>query len=110
MNQTYGLMFWIERVITQKIPWSPYFIVVVALHSTGYSRLSPFSCLVVAKLLRVLLLSQCKVPPMGTLVFHGHLALVIVLDLPLMSTHASVLVDSVGPPSAEVCRVAANFP
>jgi hypothetical protein len=28
----------------------------------------------------------------------------------LMSTHASVLVDSVGPPSAEVCRVAASFP
>jgi exonuclease III len=26
------------------------------------------------------------------------------------STHASVLVDSVGPPSAEVCRAAANFP
>jgi hypothetical protein len=29
---------------------------------------------------------------------------------PLMSTHASILVDSVGPPSAEVCRTAANFP
>jgi hypothetical protein len=29
---------------------------------------------------------------------------------PLMSTHASVLVDSVGPPSAEVCRTAASFP
>jgi hypothetical protein len=28
----------------------------------------------------------------------------------LMSTHASVLVDSVGPPSAEVCRTAASFP
>jgi hypothetical protein len=28
----------------------------------------------------------------------------------LMSTHASVLVDSVGPPSAEVCRIAASFP
>jgi hypothetical protein len=28
---------------------------------------------------------------------------------PMMSTHASVLVDSVGPPSAEVCR-AASFP
>jgi hypothetical protein len=40
--------------------------VVVALHSTGYSRLSPFSCLVVDKLLLVLLLSQCKVPPMET--------------------------------------------
>jgi hypothetical protein len=31
-------------------------------------------------------------------------------DLGLMSTHASVLVDSVGPPSAEVCRAAASFP
>jgi hypothetical protein len=29
---------------------------------------------------------------------------------PLMSTHASILVDSVGPPSAEVCRTAASFP
>jgi hypothetical protein len=28
----------------------------------------------------------------------------------LMSTHASVLVDSVGPPSAEVCRASASFP
>jgi hypothetical protein len=28
----------------------------------------------------------------------------------LMSTHASVLVDSVGPPSVEVCRAAASFP
>jgi hypothetical protein len=28
----------------------------------------------------------------------------------LMSTHGSVLVDSVGPPSAEVCRAAASFP
>jgi hypothetical protein len=28
----------------------------------------------------------------------------------LMSTHASVLVDSFGPPSAEVCRTAASFP
>jgi hypothetical protein len=27
----------------------------------------------------------------------------------LMSTHASVLVDSVGPPSAEVCRTTASF-
>jgi hypothetical protein len=27
-----------------------------------------------------------------------------------MSTHASVFVDSVGPPSAEVCRAAASFP
>jgi hypothetical protein len=29
---------------------------------------------------------------------------------PLMSTHASILVDSVGPPSAEVCRAATSFP
>jgi hypothetical protein len=29
---------------------------------------------------------------------------------PVMSTHTSVLVDSVGPPSAEVCRTAASFP
>ena len=28
---------------------------------------------------------------------------------PLMSTHASILVDIVGPPSAEVCRTAASF-
>jgi hypothetical protein len=30
--------------------------------------------------------------------------------MPLKSTHASVLVDSVGPPSAEVFRAAASFP
>jgi hypothetical protein len=28
----------------------------------------------------------------------------------MMSTHASILVDSVGPPSAEVRRTAASFP
>jgi hypothetical protein len=28
----------------------------------------------------------------------------------VMSAHASVLVNSVGPPSAEVCRAAASFP
>jgi hypothetical protein len=28
----------------------------------------------------------------------------------LMSTHASILVDSVEPSSAEVCRTATNFP
>jgi hypothetical protein len=28
----------------------------------------------------------------------------------VMSTHASILEDSVGPPSAEVCRTAASFP
>jgi hypothetical protein len=27
-----------------------------------------------------------------------------------MSTNASILVDSVGSPSAEVCRIAASFP
>jgi hypothetical protein len=32
------------------------------------------------------------------------------LKCAMMSTHASVLVDSVGPPSAEVCRTAASFP
>ena len=31
-------------------------------------------------------------------------------DRLLMSTNASILVDSVGPPSAEVCRTSANFP
>jgi hypothetical protein len=38
---------------------------VVALHSMGYSRLSLFSCLVVDKLLLVLLLSRCRILPMG---------------------------------------------
>jgi hypothetical protein len=28
----------------------------------------------------------------------------------VMSTHTSILVDSVGPPSTEVCRTAASFP
>jgi hypothetical protein len=28
----------------------------------------------------------------------------------MMSTHASILVDSVGPPSAEVCTTTASFP
>jgi hypothetical protein len=32
------------------------------------------------------------------------------MEKTLMSTHASVLVDSVGPPSAEVCTTAASFP
>ena len=27
----------------------------------------------------------------------------------MMSTHASILVDNVGPPSVEVCRTTANF-
>jgi hypothetical protein len=31
-------------------------------------------------------------------------------SLSLMSTHASILVDSVRPPSAEVYRTAASFP
>jgi hypothetical protein len=34
----------------------------------------------------------------------------VVLHNQLMSTHTSILVDSVGPPSAEVCRAAASFP
>jgi hypothetical protein len=29
---------------------------------------------------------------------------------PMMSTHTSILVDSVGPPSAEVCRTTSSFP
>jgi hypothetical protein len=33
-----------------------------------------------------------------------------VLLMSLMSMHASILVDSVGPPSAEVCRTTASFP
>jgi hypothetical protein len=32
------------------------------------------------------------------------------LKIPMMSTHAFVLVDSVGPLSAEVCRTVASFP
>jgi hypothetical protein len=28
----------------------------------------------------------------------------------VMSTHASILVDSVGPPNTDVCRTAASFP
>jgi hypothetical protein len=32
-----------------------------------------------------------------------------VYDL-VMSTHTSIIVDSVGPPSAEVCRTIASFP
>jgi hypothetical protein len=36
--------------------------------------------------------------------------LVDMLSKGLMSTHASVLVDSVGPPSADVCRAAASSP
>jgi hypothetical protein len=55
---------------------------VVALHSMGYSHLFPFSCLVVDKLLLVLPLLQCKVPPMGTPICHEHLAWVVRLDLP----------------------------
>jgi hypothetical protein len=31
-------------------------------------------------------------------------------DSGVMSTHAFALVDSVGPPSAEVCRAASSFP
>ena len=31
-------------------------------------------------------------------------------EISLMSMHASVLVDYVGPPSAKVCRTISNFP
>jgi hypothetical protein len=55
---------------------------IVALRSMGCSCLSPFSCLVVNKLPPVLLLSWYKVPPMGTLVCHDHLALTARLNLP----------------------------
>jgi hypothetical protein len=48
----------------------------------------------------------------------GHLAhlmmppfrLYILLGEKMMSMHASILIDSVRPPSAEVCRAAASFP
>jgi hypothetical protein len=56
-------------------------IAVVALHSTGCSHLSLFSCLVVDKLLLVLLLSWCKVPPMGTLTCRDRPAWVVRLGL-----------------------------
>jgi hypothetical protein len=39
-----------------------------------------------------------------------HTPMMNIANTVLMSTHASVLVDSVGPPSAEVCRTAASFP
>jgi hypothetical protein len=41
---------------------------------------------------------------------HRRTNLFIIVHEGLMSTHASVLVDSVGPPSAEVCRTAGSFP
>jgi hypothetical protein len=79
-------MFWVQRVITRKffvaVMSSMRRTAVVALHSMSCSRLSPFSCLVVDKLLLVLLLSWCKVPPMGTPIFHDRLAWVVRLDLP----------------------------
>jgi hypothetical protein len=40
----------------------------------------------------------------------GRAMLILVAAMVLMSTHASILVDSVGPPSAEFCRTAASFP
>jgi hypothetical protein len=55
---------------------------VIALRSMGCSHLSLFSCLVVDKLLLVLPLSRCTVPPMGTLICHDHLALIARLNLP----------------------------
>jgi hypothetical protein len=84
-NPTCGLVIWVQKVITRKffcrhIP-STRRTTVVALHSTGCSRLSPFYCLVVDKLLLVLLLSRCKVPPMGTPICHDRLALITRLNL-----------------------------
>jgi hypothetical protein len=84
-NPTYGLMFWVQRVITRKffcrLISSMHRTTAVAPHSTGCSRISPFSCLVVDKLLLVLLLLQCKVPPMGTPICHDRLALIAKLNL-----------------------------
>jgi hypothetical protein len=68
-------MFWVRRVITRRnLISSMRRIIVVTLHSTGYSRFAPFSCLIVDKLLLVSLVSRCKVSSMGTRVFHAHLA------------------------------------
>jgi hypothetical protein len=84
-NPTYGFMFWVQRVITRKFVVA--FIssmrrtAVIALHSMGCSRLSLFSCLAVDKLLLVLLLSRCKVLPMGTPICHDRLALIAKLNL-----------------------------
>jgi hypothetical protein len=36
--------------------------------------------------------------------------IIVVAVIAMMFMHVSVLVDSVGPPSAEVCRTAASFP
>jgi hypothetical protein len=69
------------KEILHRLMSSMHRTVVIALHSMGYSRFALFSCLVVDKLLQVLHLSRCKVPPMGTQVFHGHLAWVVELDL-----------------------------
>jgi hypothetical protein len=75
-NPTCCLMFWVQRIIARKFSCcrvsSMCRTAIVALHSTGCSRLSPFSCLVVDKLLLVLLLSRCKVPPMRTLIYRDH--------------------------------------
>jgi hypothetical protein len=56
--------------------------VVTALHSTGCSRPSQSSCLVVDMLLLVLLRWRCKVPPKGTPICRGCLAWVAKLGLP----------------------------
>jgi hypothetical protein len=89
-NPTYGLMFWVRKVRTQRILYllmlSMRRTVLVALHSTGYSRFALFSCLIVDKLLLVSLLSRYKVPPMGTRVFHAHLAWVVRWGLLLWKT------------------------
>jgi hypothetical protein len=37
-------------------------------------------------------------------------SLATALENSLMSMHNSILVDSVGPPSAEVCKTEASFP
>jgi hypothetical protein len=79
-------MFWVQRVITRKFTCrhtpSMHRTAEVAPHSTGCSRLSPFSCLVVDKLLLVLPLLRCTVPPMGTLICDDRLALITRLNLP----------------------------
>jgi hypothetical protein len=83
-NPTSGLMFWVQRVKSKvlcRLISSMRRTTIVAPHSTGCSCLSLFSCLVVDKLLLVLLLSRCKVPPMGTPICHDRLALIAKLNL-----------------------------
>jgi hypothetical protein len=60
--------------------------------------------------------TYCKPPPLptrdreGPEAFPGTLREREIITGGLMSTHVSVLVDNVGPLSAEVCRIAASFP